>query len=66
MNDKRKAILINGIINTLNEQLKKKNEELCAKNLHSMQKPLHGADMFFKLAFMSDEVLQKIASACGL
>lgn len=66
MNAKQKGILINGIINKLNEHLREENKRLCEQNLFSMQKPLHGGDMFFTLAFMSDEAIQKIAAACGL
>ena len=66
MTDKTKAILINAIISKLNEHIKSENKELCAKNLYTEQKPLHGGEMFFKLAFMSDEAISKIAAACGL
>ena len=67
MNAQQKGIIINGIINTLNEQLKKKNQELVKKtNSYILQEPLHGADMFFKLAFLEDEEIKEIAKACGL
>lgn len=66
MTDTAKGILINAIISKLNEHIKSENKELCAKNLYSEQKPLHGGDMFFKLAFMSDEAISKIATACGI
>lgn len=66
MADQHKSILINAIINTLNEQIKRENKSLCEQNLYSQQKPLHGGDMLFKLAFLTDAELKKIASACGL
>lgn len=66
MNIETKGILINAIILSLNEQVKKENKRLCEQHLYSQQKPLHGGDMFFKLAFMGDEAIQKIAAACGV
>lgn len=66
MDDKRKMILVKGIIHILNEKIKNENAELCKKNLYSEQKPLHGADMFFKLIFLEDKELTEIANACGL
>uniref|UniRef100_A0A6M3LW17 Uncharacterized protein n=1 Tax=viral metagenome TaxID=1070528 RepID=A0A6M3LW17_9ZZZZ len=66
MNDERKRILITGIIDVLNEKLKQENSRLCKQNLFSEQRPLHGGNMFFKLAYMDDKALIKIASACGL
>ena len=66
MTDKTKGILINGVINTLNEEIRKENKELCRQNLHSQQKPLLGGDMFFRLAFMTDEQIKNIVTACGL
>jgi len=66
MNEKIKGILINKIIHAMNEQVKKENKELCKNNLHSMQKPLHGGDMFFKLAYMKNIDVNKIATACGV
>ena len=66
MSAQQKGIIINGIINVLNEQLKKKNKEHCEANCYWLQEPLHGADMFFKLAFLEDEEIKKIAKACGL
>jgi len=62
----RKGILIKGIINALNDEVKRKNEKLCNQNLHSEQTPLHGGDMFFKLAFMNDDAISEIAKKCGL
>jgi len=61
-----KGILINAIINILNEPIRKRNEDLCKQNLFHMQEPLHGAKMFFKLAFLSEDELRDIATACGL
>ena len=66
MNATQKGILANGIIIVLNEHLEKENKRLCALNLHSEQKPLHGADMLFRLAYMEEAELNKVASACGL
>jgi len=61
----RKTI-INSIIRALNDVIKKKNAELCRHNLHDQQTPLHGFDMFFKLANISDRKLKKIAAECGI
>lgn len=66
MTSERKGILINAIIGVLNSKIRRENRELCAKNLHSQQKPLHGADMFFQLAYMKDDEIQHVAQACGL
>lgn len=66
MKDTTKGAMINMIISGLNEQIKKENKKLCAQNLYSWQKPLHGADMFLKLAYMNDSDLEKIAKACGI
>jgi len=61
-----KAILIDSIMSKLNEVLRERNKKLCANNLHSEQIPLHGSDMFFKLAFLSETKLHEIAKAAGL
>ena len=61
-----KTILINGIILTLNEQIKAKNKDLCKQNLYCDQVPLHGAGMFIKLAFLPESELHTIAKAAGL
>ena len=66
MTKKTKGILINAIMITLNNIIKRKNKELTKHNLYLDQKPLHGSDMFFKLAFMSDSDIKKIATSCGL
>ena len=66
MTDKAKGILINGIIDALNEPIQKENKELCKQNLFAQQKPLHGADMFLRLVFMTDEQVRELATACGL
>ena len=60
------GLLITAIISILNNKLRKENKRLCAENLHSEQKPLHGGDMFLKLAFLPIDELRKIAIACGL
>jgi len=61
-----RAILINSIISIMNGPIKEKNKRLCEANLYDQQIPLHGANMFFKLAFLTDEQLNEIAKACGL
>ena len=66
MNKSDKGIYINHIINTLNDKIKSDNKILCSQNRHSEQTAIHGGDMFFKLAFMSDKQINKIAKACGL
>ena len=66
MNTKLKGILINQIINKLNEPIIKQNKELCSKNLYSHQKPIHGSNMWFTLAFKSDKEIKEIAKACGI
>ena len=63
---KNKGIIINYIINKLNMEIDKENEKLCAKNVYWEQKPHHGFDMYIKLAYMSDEALEKVAEACKL
>ena len=62
----RKGILISAIINHLNADVKKQNEKLCRQNLFSEQKPEHGGDMVFKLAFMPDKDFMYIVKACGI
>ena len=66
MTSKEKGILINGIIIVLNEQLIKKNKQLCSENRHCDQIPLHGVDMFLCLAFKTDDEITNIAKHCGL
>lgn len=66
MSEKVKGILINSIISKLNDCIRQDNKNLVEHNLHSEQKPLHGAEMFFKLAYMSDEVIKEIAKNCGV
>jgi hypothetical protein len=66
MTDNLKGVLINGIISALNDNLRRKNKELCQQNLYTEQTPLHGAEMFFKLAYMKDSDLNKIAKGVGL
>lgn len=66
MTDKMKGILIWGIINKLNECVIRENKKLCETNLFDQQKPLHGGEMFFKLAFLDDSAIEQISSACGL
>lgn len=61
-----KAIIINAIILRLNEALRAKNKKLCEGNLHSDQTPLHGFDMFLKLAFLPEPKLFEIAKAAGI
>jgi len=56
-----RSILIKSIINYLSEENKKRNKELCKQNLFSEQKAFDSVDMFFKLAFMPDDELNKIA-----
>lgn len=66
MSTSNKAIIINAIIYRLNELIAIDNKRLCEQNLHYKQKPLHGGDMFFTLAFLDDHELSKIASAAGI
>jgi len=61
-----RAILVKAIIDKLNVPIKAKNESLCKQNLYADQSPLHGANMLFKLSFMTTEQIKHIASACGL
>lgn len=65
MSDNR-AILIRGIIRTLENRVREQNAELCKRNLYSEQIAFDGGDMFFTLVFMSTEQLREIAKACGL
>lgn len=62
MNTAAKGILINSIIGYLSEQGQAKNKALATENLHSEQEPFDAGDMFFKLAFMEDADINKIAS----
>lgn len=66
MDTNLKGLLIGGIINVLNDAIRADNELLCKANLHIDQKPLHGSDMFFKLASIDDCELDRIAKGCGL
>jgi len=66
MKKERTGILIGAIMTRLNANIRAQNKRLAAENLHWNQKPLHGADTFFKLAYMSDSEIRKIAVACGL
>lgn len=66
MTPEQKSLTIRGIIYILNEHLKQKNERLCQQNLYDEQIPLHGDEMFLKLAFMSDQEIVTIANKCGL
>lgn len=66
MKKSNKGIYIQHIINTLNDKIKADNKILCGENRCIEQKPLHGGDMFLKLAFMSDENIDKIVKAAGL
>lgn len=66
MNKDVRAILISAIIGVLNGILIKKNKELCKQNLYTEQVPLHGADTFFRLSFMADDQIRKIAATCGI
>lgn len=61
MSSAQKGILIQAIINYLSEQNTKKNKELVSRNLYTEQTPFDAADMFFKLAFMSDKDVGEIA-----
>ena len=61
-----KGLLINAIILRLNEQIIESNKKLCAENLHSEQAPLHGGDLFLKLALLSEPDIQEIARAAGI
>ena len=66
MTNQLKCILINAIIRTLNNHLERVNKKLCAENLNSEQKPLHGEEMFIKLAYADEIEINKIAVTCGL
>ncbi len=66
MNTKQKGILIGAIITQLNVPIIAKNKQLCKENNYSSQSPLHGADMFFTLAYKSCAQIRAIAKACGI
>ena len=66
MKSQEKSILIHAIIQRLNESIQEKNNKLCEQSLYSDQEPLHGGDMFFKLSYMSDDAIKKIALACRI
>lgn len=61
-----KGLLIGAIIDKLNDRIREKNAELREQNLYSEQSPLHGGEMFLKLAFAHDDDILKIAAACGI
>ena len=58
--------LINSIIRSLNEHIKKENENKRHTGNFAGQKPLHSGDMYLQLAFMNDSALNNIAAACGI
>jgi len=62
MTIKNKGILISAIINYLGENVKKKNHKLASENLLDPQEKFDAGDMFFKLAFMSDSEVERIAT----
>lgn len=66
MNIEQKGCIAKGIINNLNEALKKQNKNLCEQNLFQDQKPLHGFDMLIKLVNLPDAELNRIAKAAGI
>ena len=62
MTAERKGIMIGTIINYLKENIANKNHKLAEQNLYDMQEGFDEADLFFKLAFMDDDKVEKIAS----
>lgn len=62
MTKSHKGILVSTIVSYLGEEVKKKNKKLAAENLHNQQEAFDAGDMFFKLSFMSDAEVNKIAS----
>jgi hypothetical protein len=61
MSDKRKGILIDAICGYLRDQIAIGNKRLTKHNLWDQQKPFDYADMWFRLAFMSDDAINEIA-----
>ena len=57
-----KGILISAILGYLKDKIVTSNKGLCGQNLWDQQKPFDAGEMFFKLAFMSDDDLKIIAT----
>ena len=62
MSLKNKGILIDAICGYLRDQIAIGNKRLTKHNLWDEQKSFDYADVWFRLAFMSDEAVEKIAA----
>lgn len=62
MSLKNKGILINAICGYLRDQIAIGNKRLTKHNLWDQQKPFDYADVWFRLVFMADADVEKIAA----